>query len=402
MRQFPVIPPTDPAGVLIVYGEEKPENAGFVRSRDIMSQDFAPGGRDPVMKFQGEVKFTNELGFLMGGKEKPVVCFTQGAGEFDLNDSAKRTGLGQIKERLQRRNFDVQPLTLEPVDPKVPENGKYVVIAGPIKDYPPASVAALDRFVKGGGRLVALLDVPDTREKTMPATGLEGILGGYGVEVTTERILALPNRQVENTEVVLAAATTESEDNPIVAAFQDLALRFDRCRIVRPAAQGPNPNVRATTLLAALPQFGIWAEPDMQASGEQIAKSILATRDTSKLSRQPLPIAVTVTESPPGNPMTGERPKPAPKLIVVGDATFITNGSLSGQGASIYPDLFASMLEWLRDKPQNIGVEPRTFQTFEMNADAPQRASQLAWLPMLASVVTIGGLGASVWVARRR
>lgn len=399
-KQFPQVP-ADYSGVLLIYGDEKQENATFIRGSDIFTENFS-GGREPVRKFQGEVKFASELTFLMGGKEKSVIYFTQGAGEYDLNDATDRNGLGRLRERLQRRNFDVQALKWEPGNPKIPAEAKYLVIAGPVVDYPPAAVAALDRFLKGGGRLIALLDVPPTREKRMPSTGLEQLFAGFGVDVTGERLLALPNNIVRDTEVVLVTAAPEAADNPI-AGIVGNPLPFLLCRLVRPMPQ-PGPQWRVTPLLSVSPQFGVWAEPDMQAVGEQAARTMLQSRDFSRLSEAPLPVAVTVTEvPPPAHPPTGERPTPKPKMIVVGDATFVTNRFLGAQqGASSMFDLFAGMVEWLRDKPQNIGVEPRTFQSFEMNPDVADRATWLLWLPLLAAIVTIAGLGASVWVARRR
>jgi hypothetical protein len=59
-------------------------------------------------------------------------------------------------------------------------------------------------------------------------------------------------------------------------------------------------------------------------------------------------------------------------------------------------------VEWLRDKPANIGVEPRGYQLFEISRDINERADRLQWLPLLVAVVSIAGLGASVWVVRRR
>ena len=119
------------AAALLVYGDEKPENAAFIKMRDLISQDFAGMGQEPKVKFLGEVKFDTELSFLMGGREKTVVYFTQGHREADLADSFKPGGVGKMKQRLEKRNFEVKALNFEGVNPKVPDDAKVVVVANP-------------------------------------------------------------------------------------------------------------------------------------------------------------------------------------------------------------------------------------------------------------------------------
>jgi hypothetical protein len=400
------------AGILIVYGEEKTENASFVRARDLSSEDFDPRGGPTKRKFLGEVKLMNELSFLVGGKEKPIVYFTQGSGEMDINDRTKALGMGFISDKLQRRNFDVRPLKLDPLNATIPDDAKVIVVASPKVTMPPNVADALKTFLDKGGKLLALFDIPENNrtDKEMPATGLEGVLLPYGVDVTRERIQTVPLRHLELTspDDTFAIIDSAAESSPLAAPFKNMQLQFFGCRVIRavpnPAGQSP---YRAIPLLTTMPvdQVPVWAESDLQANSMQTARAIVSDRNIAaqKLAKQPLPIAVMVSES--SRPMPGTAPSPEkPKLVVFGDATFVSNalGGRAGEAFSIMFDLFASSLDWLRERPTNIGIEPRVAQTFELNPDALLKETQLKFLPLLVSVVGVAGLGLGVWLVRRQ
>ncbi|MFL5329485.1 MAG: Gldg family protein [Gemmataceae bacterium] len=405
LKKYPQIPGTDPLGMLLVYGEEKPENSSFVRLRDLVSEDMSPRGESNA-KFQGEVKFGTELSFLMSGKQKTAVYFTQGHNEPDLNDSAKPNGLGKLKDRLEKRNFEVKPLTFEAVTPKVPDDAKIVVFPNPKRAINEAEADALKAFIERGGKLIALLDVPsDNRtDKTMPPTGLEALLAQYGVEVTATRVISVVGIRgaiSEDPDIVLAGVTTVAEDNPITAAFGDMPLVFQSVRVIR-ALPTPPPGYRATPLIATANTA--WVESDLQANVEQITKKIIEDPEErrARLKERSIPFVVAVATS--STTMPGAPPSESkPKLAVFGDINFVSNQTLgNAQAGTVYFDLFASSLEWLRERPSNIGIEPRSYPMFEMNADVGQRAGQLIWMPLLVAVLAIGGLGLGVWIVRRQ
>src|SRR5207237_349162 len=70
-------------GVLLVYGEEKPENAAFVKEGELFEEGFG----DQPRRFRGEDKIVAALTNLEGGGQKAKVYFTQGAGEPSLTDT---------------------------------------------------------------------------------------------------------------------------------------------------------------------------------------------------------------------------------------------------------------------------------------------------------------------------
>ena len=99
--------------------------------------------------------------------------------------------------------------------------------------------------------------------------------------------------------------------------------------------------------------------------------------------------------------MGGPPPATKPRLAVFGSASWVGNARVDEQRAAEPNfDLFVSTLDWLRERPTNIGVEPRTFKNYSM--DRSVNPARLLFLPPLLALVAILGLGAGVWVVRRR
>ncbi len=185
-------------GVLVVYGDPKEENHRFIPVDDLFSVDSF-GSRE--LKFKGEDALMTALSALSEGKSKPVVYFTQGHGEFDLNNSDTSRldeGTGALRSRLEKRNYDVRPLELGPANPKIPDDASIVVIARPSIPFAPAAIDALRRYMKPPdaakkkGKLFVLFDVVLSPENTMVRTGLEDFMKEFNVEVGDQRDPRLP------------------------------------------------------------------------------------------------------------------------------------------------------------------------------------------------------------------
>jgi hypothetical protein len=393
-------------GVLLVYGEEKPENATFLKRGDLFEEGF---GNQPT-RFRGEDKIDAALSALVGGGSKTIIYGTQGLGEPSLSDTSPRPingagegGLGVLKDRLTARgNFDVRPLKLTAAEPKIPDDCGVLVVANP---RPPVD-ALVARAIHGylvdrKGKAVVLTDVPSppTGDK-MPATGLEGVLSEFGVEVTGDRILTIGARQVGDQFQVFGADSALFEPNPqlvqahsneIATAFANTDFQFFSARVVRPLA-GPSrrPEILAQALLVTRQGPPVWAEPKWDADTRDMVRGV-AREDAAALNRlakEPLSVAVAVTDA-------GK-----PRLVVFGDTTFVTNREVGERSGTRNFSLFASTLDWLAERPTSIGIEPRNMAIYQMQPTA--RGWSLVVMPGLIALVAILGLGLGVWAVRRR
>jgi len=62
--------------------------------------------------------------------------------------------------------------------------------------------------------------------------------------------------------------------------------------------------------------------------------------------------------------------------------------------------LIASSLAWLRERPENIGIEAKKREYYIMDPNA--NISRMIWLPFGLMMFSVVGLGLGVWVVRRR
>src|SRR5262249_41439176 len=181
-------------------------NAEFqtVKYGDIFERD--PSGRGGRFNFKGEDALMTALNRLEEGKSKSVVYFTQGNGEMDLSDTAsgeEGKGLGALRERLQKGNYEVKGLQFSEVadvksknpliviSNRVPDDAEMVVVAGPRMPLPEYALKALrdymtppaDKSSKKTGKLIVMLDQVLSPSKEPVKTGLEGLLAEFNVKV---------------------------------------------------------------------------------------------------------------------------------------------------------------------------------------------------------------------------
>ena len=116
-------------------------------------------------------------------------------------------------------------------------------------------------------------------------------------------------------------------------------------------------------------------------------------------TRKPAPIAVTVAEVPPAGPHAAL--EPIPRMVIFGDASWLSNAFWSDQGmAQVYGMIFGQILGWLRERPIILNIPNLRSDTFML----PPNLSfgRAVFLPGALMMVGIIGLGAGVWVVRRR
>jgi hypothetical protein len=425
-------------GLLVVYGDERPENSEFIKYDDIFAvkRNFRDPNDKPRVQFKGESSFIKALSFLVEGKSKTVVYFTQGNGELDLNSMDQRgedSGMGRLRDRLSHTNYEIKELKFDPADPKVPDDASIVVIARPTIRFTGPMLTALHNYMspadssKPKGKLIVLFDVYPPRGP-MAQTGLEEFVAQYGAQVGNDRILSM--RTSNPLDVVVTAGRVE---NPITSRFRGVGFTLRDVRTVQPQPANPGApqQYRAEALLVAAPQYLIWSEPNLAADPTELVNAFKKPdrlKDLqAKISQTALPVAVAVTESGPP-PAGGADPhdfmrqggEQIPRLLVYGDASWLSNRWM-GEG-ELY-DLFTGSLAWLRERPDVASVaEPKERKPYIMNTKpaAPMPGeteppssegalrtreevySRLFWVPALLMVVGIIGLGTGVWVVRRR
>jgi hypothetical protein len=411
-------------GLLVVYGSDPREEHEFIGVEDLVSQD--QGGAKKYY-FKGEDELVKKLTYLSQGKSRALVYFAQGDGELDMNDMSAQApdrGMGVLKDRLQKANYEVKELRLDdPTLRQIPADADVVVIARPTQPLSQSALGALGAYLNPSGpdskkgKLIVLLDLVTDREGNMVQTGLEKFLEDYNVKVNNDRILIVPNN-VTQYPLQIFAYTNPASRNPLVTAFGDFRWLFTEVRTVDPAFPQNNPKGRyiSETLLFAPGRYTLLESGKLRANPVEYVDSLLKDFDRDEnrrkelqglLSPRPLSVAVTVTEpkGPPANDdphaFMRQQTKQEPRLVVFGDASWASNKEISRGGSGNF-ELLRSLLSWLRERP-DVGkmADPKERNFFTLQA-SPEAITRMQWLPGILICIGLLGLGGGIWIVRRR
>ncbi len=421
---YAIFPPTEPQlnKIRTLLDESRAAN------KELRVEYLSPqADRGRIEALRKHYQFTELSGLLVAypGKAEPnhdfftagqifqkwVLYFTQGEGEPDLNDTEETRldqGLGNLRRRLEEASYDVRGLQFSPlknapgsnpqrvVTDRVPDNAAAVVVVRPTTALAPYAIAALKEYLqpttpkKKKGKLIVLLDVVPTPDRqAMAETGIEGILASYGVIAGKAQVLRLSR---DHPELVAVYPNRESR-NPIRVLFGN-GLPFDKVRQLD-LAQGQPGQPYSLDFVAGIPEQTAWLLTDFRVQPDKLSDEEMVGR----VNRQAIPFVIAVSDNgqaPPGAPPG----RPEPRLVVFGDASFVTNPYLSKNEGNFNYDLFFSALGWLRERPADIGIAPKERESYSLPPGVT--VGRLVGLPTVLMLVLILGLGAGVWVVRRR
>ena len=421
-------------GVLLVAGAEGGADRNrhtFIRSDELEETKADAEGRQ-VPSFNGEPRLLRELMFLAESKQKPKIYFTQSSGELALAADGrgdKRRSASALKAYLEKNYFEVVPLTFDLGGPaKVPDDATAVVVADPTAPLPANGAEALRKYMTdprpggGKGKLVVLAGAQAGVDRKPLVTGLEPVLQPFGVRLSDRFVYGEPLPQLGDldraggTRVTLAMVTQEAADarNPVALGFN----KVDRLPLLdcRELISAPAGTVQAVTVLVSQPGRLTWTEPRL-ASNPMAAWAALNERAGAisdgpggadekrqalakflaevQLSRSHRDLAVFVSEGPTA------------RVAVIGcgwfvsdDAAATANDRFGNRGATVWLDLMGSTLDWVRDRPAVIGPTDKPYTTYTLKPGFD--SLRMVWVPLGLALVSVLGLGAGVWVIRRK
>jgi hypothetical protein len=429
-------------GLIVEYGIPGKAEHQVIKASEIFVSDptsmRGPGSR-PRFIFKGEDALMTALNALEEGKSKPVVYFTQGNGELDLNDfdsAPDGYGASELKNRLQKANYEVKGLQLGPgagrakgeqvkVANQVPADADIVVVAGPRNPLPDVALKALHDYMnpadkdasKKKAKMLVLTEVVLDPAKNQVRTGVEELVGVFNVQVGNDRVLCLPISNLNRGDPVkVPVVGTRRSLNPVAKLFSRGGfVLLPNVRTVQPRPTPPNMppmanRFQAETLLVAPGQI-CWVETNLRADVSQVVESLLKNEkeQDEKLDQDKthsVAVAVGEPQPPPANdphammnPAAGGEPKP--RLVVIGSASFASNAFTAESSGRPNYDLVASCLSWLRERPSSIGLEGKSREFFVLNPK-PEEVTRMRWLPAPMMLLGVVVLGTGVWLIRRR
>ncbi|MNX69444.1 ABC-type uncharacterized transport system [compost metagenome] len=277
------------------------------------------------------------------------VYFLQGHGEADI-DGFQQEGLSQAKQALEKQNYKVQKLSLFETKNVVPDDASVLVVAGPQKPLMPQEIAALDAYVKRGGKLYGI-----TPQKDLVVDPRANLFGD-------------------------AAA-------PVVQTYPSHAITQGLRPTIYPAARSLDVAEKAPT--------GVTLTSLVESSDVSFGKRNLQDRSAefnpSVDKKGPLKLAVAAVLD------ASASAKPT-RLLAVGNAQFAGNGFYTGAGNG---DFFLNGVNWLAEQDNLVSIPPKTNEPKTLFLTGQQQntifLATVAGAP--AAMLFAGGL---VWWRRRR
>lgn len=366
---------------------------------------FEYEGRIERTTSNGEQELTNALIKAVEGEER-TVYFVQGHGERDP-EGDDRDGYRAVSDALGRDNFRVETVVLAQTG-EVPADATVMVVAGPSTDLLPAEADLLRAYLEGGGKLLLMLDPPDT-EDDPPQPNLIALAGEWGIELGTDVVVdASGVGQLLGTDASVPVAATYPP-HAITDDF-NLLTAFPLARSVRPAAGGA---AGRTGVVVVETGARSWAEADLS----QLATGEVTLDEDAGDVPGPVPIATVVSQ-------TIDEPEPAAddedadgaadssagdmdaeddeppleaRLAVFGDSDFASNSAVGIQGNR---DLALNTINWLAQQENLIAIRPREPEDRRITLTADQQA-RVYWLSLLLLPGFIAGAGIYTWWGRR-
>jgi hypothetical protein len=312
-----------------------------------------------------------------------------------------RRSVARLKEYLEKNYLDIRPLTLSDEKTEIPGDATMIVIVEPRVPFSAAAVDALRKYMTNPtkkGKLIFLSGAVVGPDRKIVKTGLEPLLSELNVRLGSEFLFNVPDDQVPDYEATIVTFHPAGLHNPLLLNIATIseALVFYQPRLVEPAIT--HPELQATELLATVGS-GSWLEEerpqDLGAAFRDLLKAPVEVRKRKQVTRNSRTVAVTVSERSGGA-----------RAAVFGSSLFISDEIVRAErGRPFAFTLIGTAVDWLRDKQTSAAVadiEAKKYTEYTFPAPATVDFTRLIWLPLGLALLTVVGLGAGVWVIRRR
>jgi ABC-type uncharacterized transport system involved in gliding motility auxiliary subunit len=306
--------------------------------------------------------------------------FTQGHQEFPIDGS--KTGLEQAANALKQKGFTVEPLDLAQTS-TVPEDANVVIVAGPAAEFFDNEVKALSTYLEGGGSLLLMID-----PRTSP--NLDSLLDSWGVSLDNRIVLDTSGSGQLVGLGPAAPLVTDYGDHPITRGFGTGRSFFP---LVRPINLETIAGVTAEPILRSNPQSRAEA---LSSQGE-----LQFNQDAAPNGPYTLGVALSRSAgngTPPSVDKEDQPTGPQARLVVIGNATFATDGLFEQQ---LNGDVFLNAVSWLSQKDNStLSIRPRQATNRRIVMTVQQQIGlgvfALLVLPLVGLIIAL-----LLWLKRR-
>ena len=363
----------------VVFYAEKSGNSKFVKESDIFDIETSGmfGSSQRIKAYNGEEAFTAAIINVTAEKQFKIY-FVKGHGEKNV-EKFGAADYGPVVDDLKRLNYRVDTVNLI-VDEEIPADCDVLVIAGPQQSFTSSEAAMIDKYLAGGGRVLAMLDPVfqrDLNDSTIDFAdiGLEDVLEKYGIRLSKDIVLDPRNGAgvvcVDYTWQDIVRSLKEGEYPVLLPTVRSVNWTEAKDRSIK------------TSGLITTPSDA-WAEESAQSLAKEAPRY-----DKGEDTGGPITVASAAWKEGKGGM----------RLVVIGDSDFVTRDYAAFMRSN--QNLFDNCVNWLAEQMDLIDIAPKTIQTVRVSATPSQQRAVLfiviLGIPLL--VVVAGGI---VFFLRRR
>ncbi len=390
-----------------------------IDAADLADYDYSgmQMGQAPQMSgFKGEAAFTGALIDLMESR-KPKILFTTGHGELELDDFSPR-GMSSLRDLLGKDNFEMEQWRLLG-QTAVPDGADLVVVAGPTSTFLPPEQALLRSYLAADGRLLVMLD-PTLDDSGMVATGLEGLLADFGVDVGDDIVVDPANPlPFFGAETIFIG----SYGDHVITRPLDQAQLPVVVPLGRSVSAVSTPGLELVELLRTSGEG--WGETDLVNLGAvergdedlagPVSLGVAVERPAADALEggpgelEPDDLEPAEPAEPAGTPAGAEpepgagddgetEPAPGLRLVVLGDSDLASNGQMQGAPNATF---IANTMNWLVERESLISIPPKAPEQVRLSLTGSElRGVTWTVLGLLPGLALAGGV--LVYRKRRR
>lgn len=200
------------------------------------------GQRFETVERPGEGSIYEALYRLLSTAEERTLYVARGEGEGDLTRTDE-VGYSGLAAALQTEGYALRDLVTAAIE-EVPADADALLFVGPKRRLRETALAALERYLAGGGRLVALLDPGHE-------TGFEELLSGWGIRLVDGVVIDPASGPIEGDPPGVNPLVFLYTPHPITQGLSSTTMTFFlRARPVE-VARKPEPDDRLQELAYA-------------------------------------------------------------------------------------------------------------------------------------------------------
>jgi len=311
---------------------------------------------------------------------EPRVCFTEGHGEKDPNDT-EILGISKLGEFLKNEGFQVGKIrTWDPTP--IESVCDLIIVAGPQLGFTPSEITKISDYLMTGGRAIFLSD-PDSKDN------IAEIVKAWGIGLDNSLVIDLASRAI-GASPAHPVIVNYDEEHPITKDFRfGVLMRTARRVFISKNVSG----VDATEI--AKTSENSWADFDWQSGQVKFDPQDI---------KGPVPVAVAASGIPGtkgGEAVYGTMQNPATtqaRLVVFGDSDFISNGMIEILGNK---DLILNAVNWVAERGELISIRPRERKARTLVL-TPQNISTLRNIFLVALPMIFFALAVVMYIRKRK